>query len=115
MDLDEADRLERADRLADADAADAERLAEPALGRDRVTGLQVAAPDRLEQLVAYRLRAVDRLQGVELRRGGLCSHGPTNLTCRMSVQQGRCSCRSSQCSSGKAARSSRSATWPAPS
>src|SRR5262249_22837642 len=74
VDLDEAERLERADRLADAHTTDAERLAESPLRRDRVAGLQIAAFDRLEQLVADRLRAVDGLQGVELRWGGL-GHG----------------------------------------
>ena len=61
VDADEPERLERADRLADAHAADAESLHELALRREAIARGEVAGPDRALDLEPYFFAALGPL------------------------------------------------------
>src|SRR5205814_1294847 len=67
LNRDVSERLERPDRLAHADAADAEGLDELALGRQPLAGRVVSAPDRPLQLVPHSGAALDPLDRLQLR------------------------------------------------
>lgn len=71
LDVDEPDRLEGADRFSDADATDAEELAELAFGRQAVTGRVVALADGSLQLGADLFGAVHALDGMERPGAGV--------------------------------------------